>query len=118
MSIVEWNQAEVVAAVRAQIAERLATAGKIVEVDARRRLLKIKAPEFGRKYRLVLALYRLTSYVDVEKNAITAHIGIPRGPKGGDYGLWIELGGYKYAAHPWLRPALKNNLRDIRSLLE
>lgn len=117
-TITEWNQTEVIAAVRAQVAEQLATAGKIVEVDARRRLLGIKTPEFGHTYRQALARYRLTSYVAAERNAITAYIGIPRGPKGGDYGFWIEIGSRKYAAHPWLRPALLNNLQDIRRLLE
>ena len=116
-TIAEWNQAEVIAAARAQVAENLAVAGKIVEVDARRRLLRIKAPEFGLKYRRILALYRLTSYMTAKKNEITAHIGIPRGPRGGDYGFWIEIGSRTAPAQPWLRPALMTKLRDIEELL-
>lgn len=115
--IAQWRQQEVVEAIKTQVAADMETACKVVEVDARRRLLAIQEPEFGRKYRRILAMFRLTSFVEVESAAVTGHVGIPKGAKGGDYGFWIEIGSKTAAAHPWLRPALLTNLRNILKLL-
>lgn len=117
-TIAEWNQRKVVAAVKAEVAANMEiAAAAVVEVDARRRLLAIVEPEFGRAYRRVLALYRLISRVVVGENAIEGQIGIPPGKEGSDYGFWIEVGSHTYAAQPWLRPALMDNLKDIIKLL-
>ena len=115
--VTEWKQRELVEAIAAQVTENMEAAAKVVEVDARHRLLAIRDPEFGRGYRRMLALYRLTSFVKRAGNAIEAQIGIPKGEKGGDYGFWIEVGSKTAAAHPWLRPALATNLRTIMALL-
>jgi len=117
-AVVEWNPRAVFDAVAAQVTKNMETAAKAVELDARHRLLRVREPEFGIKYRLVLALYRLTSGVQQEGAGIEARIGIPRGRKGGDYGFWIETGSRTAPAHPWLRPALLANLRVILQLLE
>jgi len=116
-TIAEWNQRRVVAAVKAEVVANMEIAATVVEVDARRRLLAIAEPEFGRAYRRVLALYRLISRVIVGENAVEGQIGIPPGKEGGDYGFWIEVGSQTYAAQPWLRPALMDNLKDIVQLL-
>ena len=116
-TIAEWNQRKVVAAVKAELTANMEIAATVVEVDARRRLLAIVEPEFGRAYRRVLALYRLISRVVVEENAVEGQIGIPPGKEGGDYGFWIEVGSHTYAAQPWLRPALVENFKDILKLL-
>ena len=93
-------------------------AAKVVETDARHRMLSIKEPEFGRGYRRVLALYRLKSIVKRDKKDIVALIGIPRGEKGGSYGYYIEIGSRTAPAHPWLRPALLTNIKTIIQLLK
>jgi len=116
-SIVEWNERKIIAAVKTEVAANMEIAAAVVEVDARRRLLAIVEPEFGRAYRRVLALYRLISRVVVEENAVEGQIGIPPGKEGGDYGFWIEVGSHTYAAQPWLRPALVENFKDILKLL-
>jgi hypothetical protein len=33
------------------------------------------------------------------------------------YGFYIEMGSSKFPAHPWLRPALLQNLQNIRRIL-
>jgi hypothetical protein len=114
---VEWRAREVTAQIAEQVAEDMATAGKMVEVDARRRLLAIREPEFGQGYRRVLALYRLISFVMRELSTITAYIGIPPGEEGSDYGFWIEVGSRTAPANPWLRPALLTNLKNVMNLL-
>ena len=58
-TIAEWNQRKIVDAVKVEVAANMEIAAAVVEVDARRRLLAIVEPEFGRAYRRVLALYRL-----------------------------------------------------------
>jgi len=115
--ISQWRQREVIEEIADQVAADMETAGKVVEVDARRRLLRIHDPEFGRAYRRVLALYRLMSFVRRTGSVIEALVGIPRGEKGGDYGFWIEVGSKTAAAQPWLRPALLTNLKRIMEFL-
>jgi len=115
--VVEWRQRDVVEAVKAAVTDRLETAAKVVESDARHNLLRVREPEFGVAYRRVLALYRLTYVVKAMGQAIEAKIGIPKGEKGGDYGFWIEVGSKTAPAHPWLRPALVRNLKNVIGLL-
>lgn len=115
--VVEWNQAAVIEAIAVEVQESMEIAAKEVETDARKRLLRIKEPARRGKYRLILALYRLTSYVRRDGTTIEGHIGIPRGEKGGDYGFWIEIGSVTAPANPWLRPALMENLKKITALL-
>ena len=116
-AVAEWRQREVVAAVRAEVKGNMELAVKVVEVDARRRLLAIQDPEFGRGYRRILALFRLISFVEEERDAITGRVGIPKGEKGGDYGFWIEIGSKTAPAQPWLRPSLMLNLDDLMKVL-
>lgn len=117
MSKIVWNQREVIEAIAVEVASNMETAAKVVEVDARRRLLGIKEPERGRPYRRVLALYRLTSMVVRDGLEIDGLIGIPPGAKGGDYGFWIEKGSRTAPAQPWLLPALLTNLKAIMGML-
>lgn len=115
--VVQWRQKELIEAVATQVTADMETAAKVVEVDARQRLLRIREPAFGQAYRRVLALFRLTSVVQRAGDVIEARIGIPRGEKGGDYGYWIEVGSATAPAHPWLRPALLHNLKRILALI-
>jgi hypothetical protein len=115
--ITEWNQTQVIEQIAAEVEANMETAAKVVEVDARHRLLRVRQPEFGAGYRRVLALFRLTSVVTRDGNAIEGWIGIPPGDKGGHYGFYIETGSSTAPAHPWLRPALFGNMRNILQLL-
>jgi hypothetical protein len=104
-------------------------AGKFIESDARSKLLGIGEPAWGAGYRRYIANYLLTSLVEREANAVVIWLGVKLGPKGSQHGLWIELGtatipprGGKrgrpgYPAHPYLRPAVFNNAREIVRLL-
>lgn len=116
-AIQEWRQEEVVQEVSDEVERNMETAAKMVEVDARRNLLKIRDPEWGIAYRKLLAFYRLTSVVTRDTRAISAGVGMPPGKQGSDYGYWIEVGSRSAPAHPWLRPALCHNLRNILRLL-
>ena len=113
---IRWDAKRVTREIADEVEATLEVAGKVVEVDARRRMLAIREPERGRGYRRVLALYRLTSAVVRTSWEIAAEIGIPKGEAGGDYGFWIEVGSRTAPAHPWLRPALLTNLKAILGL--
>ena len=115
--VVEWNQREVIERITAETVENMEIAAKMVEVNARKRLLRIRQPDFGVKYRMVLALYRLTSIVKRDGTAVEGRVGIPAGEKGDSYGFFIETGSSTAAAQPWLRPALAENLQAIIELL-
>lgn len=115
--ITEWNQKQVIEQIAGLVTENMEVAAKVVEVDARHRLLRIRQPEFGAGYRRVLALYRLTSIIQRDGDVVEGGIGIPPGEKGGHYGFYIETGSSTAPAHPWLRPALMGNLRNILRLL-
>jgi hypothetical protein len=119
MPIDRWNQKAVVDAVAADVEASMETAVKVVEVDARRRLLSIGDPDWGAGYRRLIALYRLTSFVQREGLAIVGAIGVPPDPRSGTrmMGFYIETGSRTARAHPWLRPALLTNLRNIIGLL-
>lgn len=116
-TIQEWRQAEVIEEITVYVEANMATAAKVVEVDARRRLLSISDPEWGAAYRKLLALYRLTSIVERDGTTIEGGIGMPPGRKGSSYGYYIETGSRTAPAHPWLRPALLNNLRNILQII-
>lgn len=115
--VVQWRQKEVIEAVKKRVADDMAIAVKVVAVDASGRLKAIDEPKFGRYYRWILAMHRLTSFVEVKAKEIVGRVGIPRGKKGGDYGFYIEMGSKTAAAHPWLRPALIHNLKKIVGIL-
>lgn len=117
MSVIrEWRQREVIGEIAAQVESDLEVAAKVVEVDARRRLLAIHDPEWGRGYRKLLALFRLTSFVERDGTTVEAGIGMT-GRKEGWLGFYIEVGSRTAPAHPWLRPALLTNLENILTLL-
>ena len=116
-TISEWKQKQVVEEIKNFVATNMEAAAGVVEMDARRRLLSIVEPAFGRAYRRLLALGKLTSRVVVEEHVVEGQIGIPSGEKGSDYGWWIEVGSKAKAAQPWLRPALLQNFKEIIRLL-
>lgn len=119
MPIDEWNQREVIDQVGDLLEGRMGAATQIVENDARRNLLNIRAPDIypGRAYRWYLATFELTSRVERDKKSITGYIGIPKGREGDRYGFYIETGSSEAPPHPWLRPALLDNAQKIRKVL-
>lgn len=118
--IQEWNTDAVVAFFGAQVAANLELACKFVEEEARGNLEAISEPEWGRPYRTEIVSRLLTSGVSAEGKGYAGVVGVAKsGGKGGDYhGFFIEVGSSTAPAHPWLRPALFNNLAAIKQLLE
>ena len=119
--ITEWKPERLKDAVRAQLMDRGQTVGKFVEGEARRRLDAISKPDNKRAvaWRAFLSRYVLTNTVTSEEDAVVIRVGMKVGPrKGGDTrGFYVETGSSTAPAHPYLRPAVFQNMRDIVKLL-
>lgn len=106
---------------KAQLQEQLVAngeiAGKFVETDARRRLMDITDPEWGKNYRQKLVARLLTNIVEKTENAVIIRVGVAKSKSGSYHGYYIELGSKTAPAHPFLRPALFDNKSKILKLL-
>jgi hypothetical protein len=112
-----WNPRAVKDAAIAELMANGEIVGKFVESDARRRLYAIEEPEWGENYRRLIVGRRLTFVVKREPKAIVITVGVRAGEKGQYYGFYIEVGSKTSPAHPYLRPAVFNNAREILALL-
>lgn len=115
--IVEWKTKAVKDAVVEQLTRNMEAACHVVMTDARARLKAIRDPEWGRRYRTEVLARRLKFVVSREGNAIVGLIGVVPGPKGDEYGYYVEVGSRTAPAHPYLRPALMQNLKTITQIL-
>jgi HK97 gp10 family phage protein len=92
--------------------------GEFVESDARRRLLAISDPAWGRGYREGVVSRLLTNQVEAKNNEVKITVGVEKSKSGSHHGFYIELGSSTAPAHPFLRPAVFQNAKEIISLLE
>lgn len=98
----------------AQLATNGQGVGEFVRRDARSRLAGIPDPEWGSGYRRMVAGligYEITSSM----REVVVEVGV-RGGYSRWHGYYIEVGTSRQPAHPWLRPAVFNNLPQIRRL--
>jgi hypothetical protein len=120
--MLKWNPTEFKKKLISELAENGEIVGKFVENDARRRLLAIKDPEWGKGHRNYVSRL-LTNVVETVHNAVVIKIGLPPGKttKEGKptrhLGFYIEMGDAHHAAHPYLRPAVFMNAAKILKLL-
>lgn len=118
--IVNWQPAKVKQMAKDVILSRAEDVGKFVETEARRRLDAIKDPDTKRdkNYRHYLSDFVLTNTVESETNAVVIRVGMKIGKDGQHYhGYYIEIGSSTAEAHPYLRPAVFSNSREIVQML-
>jgi len=117
--ITKWHPEKVRQAAVAELERNGATVGKFVESEARRRLYAITDPEWGERYRRMIVGRLLTFVVTraADGKAVVITVGVAAGPKGRHHGFWIEVGTRRQPAHPYLRPAVFDNAREIVALL-
>lgn len=102
------------------VLERAEDVGKFCETDARRRLDAITDPDTKRdkNYRKYLSDWILTNTVEKDKFDVLIRIGMKVGKEGQmHHGFYIETGSSTAQAHPFLRPSVFSNARDIVDLL-
>jgi len=116
-----WQPEKVKTMIKDDLVENMEIACKVVETDARKRLLAISEPRKGAKYRSGVVARRLTYVVRREVNAVVGYVGIRLGTKpvsGAQHiGMWIEMGSHTAPPHPYLRPAVFQNAREIVRLV-
>lgn len=117
MTISRWRPDVVKQTALQELSENAEIVGKFVETEARRRLYAISDPEWGEKYRRLIVGRLLTFVVEREAKAVVITVGVAGGEKGRHYGFYIETGTKRQPAHPWLRPAVFENARQIVALL-
>lgn len=115
--IKKWSPQKVRDAALKELAENAEIVGKFVETEARRRLYAIDEPAWGERYRRLIVARLLTYVVERKAKAIVITVGVRVGPKGHHHGFWIEFGSSTAPAHPFLRPAVYDNARQIVKLL-
>lgn len=115
---VNWNDSKFKKALAAHLMKNAEIVGEFLEQDARKRLLAITTPEWGRGYREQIVSRLLTNKVVQEKNQIVILLGVKKSKDGRHHGFYIELGSSTAPAHPFLRPAVFGNAQKILALLE
>jgi len=113
----KWRPEQVREAAIGELMANGEIVGKFVESEARRRLQAIKEPAWGERYRTLIVGRLLTFVVEREPKAVVITVGVKGGEKGRYYGFWIETGTQRQPAHPFLRPAVFENAREIVALL-
>jgi len=112
-----WKPEKIITAVANQVAANGDAVGSYVERDARRRLLAIRDPEWGEKYRRFVVGRLLTHEIERKRREVVIAIGVKATAESRHHGFYIETGSSTAPAHPWLRPAVFNNARTIVGLL-
>lgn len=116
MSDLVWKPDEFKAELRNQLAGNGEIVGKFVETESRRRLVAIDDPDWGAGYRQQVVARLLTYLVEVKANEVVTTVGVAQGSGGRHHGFYIELGSSTAPAHPFLRPAVFENGRQIVGL--
>ena len=114
----DWNPQGVKASVAEQVAKDMEVACKLVETQARANLMSISTPASGRGYRRKVLAPRVKYEIEMGKDFVEGRVGILRGRHNEYHGAYyIEIGTRRYPAHPWLRPAVFNNAREIMLII-
>lgn len=126
-NIKSWTPEKFKAELKKDVAANGEIVGKFVETEARRRLVAIEDPDWGKAYRQQILARSLTYAVEEKANEVVVNVGVAAGPTTGKgsgaegqrkRGLYIELGSSKAPAHPYLRPAVFENAGKIVGLFE
>ena len=116
-----WTPEKIKQAVSAKLMGNADDTGKFIEEDARRRLDAIRTPDTKRdvNYRRYLSKFILTHAVEKQgEDGFVIAVGMKIGKDGQrHHGFYIATGSSTAPAHPFLRPAVTQNARDIIELL-
>jgi len=115
-----WTPKEVKKMVKDVLLERGPDVGMFCETDARRRLDAITDPDTKRdkNYRRYLSEQILTNTVEEDGDDVVIRVGMKVGKAGQQHhGFYVETGSSTAPAHPFLRPAVFQNGKDIVGLL-
>ncbi len=118
----KWNDKEFKKRLLANLVSNAEIVGKFVESDAKKRILSYQEPDWGEGHRKYVSK-SITHVVEQEERAVVIKVGLPHGKRRKDgtptrhLGFYIEFGSRTAPAHPYLRPAVFENGRQIVKLL-
>ena len=118
--ITKWDAGAVKNMAKSVILSHAEDVGMFVETEARRRLDAIEDPDTKRdkNYRFYLSKFMLTNVVEDNEADVLIRVGMKIGKQGQTHhGFYIETGSSTAAAHPYLRPAVFENGKDIVKML-
>ena len=115
--MLNWNAAEFKKKLVSELTENGEIVGKFVETEARQRLLAIRDPKWGMKYRSQLVARLLGYEVVAKPNEVDINVGVRPSNSGRHHGFYIEVGSKTAPAHPFLRPAIFQNAARILALI-
>jgi HK97 gp10 family phage protein len=105
--ITEWNQARVLAEVSGRVADNLHRACQFAAEEAKRR-----AP---RRTGQIVREIDVAVEVTARNQEITGWVGVKKG--NAFYAYFQEVGTSRHPAHPFLRPAVFGNARQIVAIV-
>ena len=119
--IKNWTPDKVKNMAKSILSSNAVEVGAFVESEARQKLDAIKSPNTKRdkNYRAYLSKWLLTNVVKTTKNMVEVSVGMKIGDRGTGthwHGFFIETGSSTAPAHPYLRPAVFNNSKEILQL--
>lgn len=120
VEIVRWEAEKIKQVVVDKLMANAPDVAHFIEDDARRRLNAIRTPDTPRdkNYRHYLSKWMLKNAVEKQDDGLVIAIGTRIGKKGQRFHGWnIEFGSPGIPAHPFLRPAVLQNKKDIIQLL-
>lgn len=120
MTITKWDPVAVKNMAKSVIVSHAEDVGHFVETEARRRLDAIEDPDTKRdkNYRAYLSEFILTNTVEDSEKEVAIRVGMKIGKQGQTHhGFYIETGSSTAAAHPYLRPAVFDNGKEIVAML-
>lgn len=118
--ITKWDAVAVKKMAKGVIVSHAEDVGMFVETEARRKLDAIEDPDTKRdkNYRAYLSEFMLTNVVEDNENEVVIRVGMKIGKQGQTHhGFYIETGSSTAPAHPYLRPAVFENGKDIVMML-
>jgi hypothetical protein len=118
MIIKNWNTRKVKEEVKANLERNGEIVGAYVRQDARRRLLRIEQPEWGKKYRRGIVANLIGYTIDTRSNEVAIILTVKPSPDTRHHGFYIEMGSRTHGPQPFLRPAVFENSKIIEKLLE
>lgn len=120
MRFLNWSPNKVRGMAQDIVFSRAEDVGQFCETEARKRLDAIESPDTKRdkNYRAYISDYILTNTVEKDGNDVLIRVGMKIGKEGQTHhGYYIETGSSTAQAHPYLRPAVFNNGRDIVDMI-
>lgn len=122
-----WNPKAFKQHILNRLEQNAEVTGIFLQNNARARLYAIREPEWGQAYRRKILARMIVHEIERRPNEVVLTLGALTNPGlvgytkiPGDaryFGFYIEMGSRRFPAHPYLRPAVFNNGRQVAAMM-